>query len=309
MAETVIITGANSGIGKAAAYIFAGQGYQVIMACRNMQSAKPVCEAIKRKTGNSNVNFLQLDISSRSSIYRFCEEYRKKYETLDILIHNAGHFKHGEKKFQRSADGMELTSATNLLGPVLMTELLRDLLSKSANPKVLNACSTNIKHFFDERRSIDFKAMSGQETEGKKYDSYKLYGDSKMGLLMATAFEARRYEQDGICVNAIMIPATKMSGAAIKKVKSYWKLLAVLQTPFLPKQEYIGNAYFSICTSPAYQGITGKLINHRGQTVSAASHSMSFLDIVRGVEVYPPYAENEEAAQKVWNICKGFWHF
>lgn len=304
--KNIIITGANSGIGKTATIQFAKQGYRVIMACRNMEISKPVCQEIREKSQNSNVEMIQLDISSKQSIYTFCDEYKKKYDVLDVLINNAGHFKHGETSFQQSIDGLELTFATNLLGPVLLTHLLLDVLRKSSRPVVLNACSTNIKHFFDDRRKIDFRSLCGEIVSGKKYDSYHLYGDSKMGLLMATFTMAQEYKNDGICVNAIMIPATKMSKSTVKKFKSYWRLLAHLQNPFIPKAEVIGNAYFSICTDRRYDGVTGKLINHLGQIVQVADKSISFAKIMRGLGYYPPYVDDKETSKRVWTVCNRF---
>ena len=301
--KNVIITGANSGIGKAAAFQFAIQGYRVIMACRNIEMSKPVCREIREKTKNSNVDLLQLDISSKHSVHLFCEAYKKKYGTLDILINNAGHFKHGETSFQKSVDGLELTFATNLLGPVLLTNLLSDALAKSDRPVVLNACSTNIKHFFDDRRKIDIKSLCGESVPGKKYNSYQLYGDSKIGLLMATFAMAQEYKSIGISVNAIMIPATKMSKNTVRKFKSCWRILAILQNPFIPEAEVIGDVYFSICTSDLYYKITGKLINHKGKIVSVADKSMSFFKIITGSEVYPPYADDRETSKRVWEIC------
>lgn len=306
MKGTVIITGANSGIGKAAAFKFASEGYRIIMACRNIQISEPVCQEIIAKTKNINVDLLQLDISSRQSIYSFCETYKKKYNVLDILIHNAGHFKHGEKNFQRSIDGIELTFATNLFGPVLMTNLLLDMLAKSKNPKILNVCSTNIKHFFDERRKINFGVLSGETVEDKEYNSYKIYGDSKIALLMVTSMMKQEYKPYNISVNAIMVPATKMSKETIKKFNSYWKVLAFLQNIIIPKSEIIGEAYFSICTSNVYTGMTGKLINHQGKIVEMANDSISFIKSITSTDVYPPYVNNKETIEKVWTICKQY---
>lgn len=306
MKKTVIITGANSGIGKAAAFKFAKQGYRVVMACRNIETSKPICNEIIDKTNNNNIEVIPLDISSKQSIFAFCEAFKKKYDVLDILINNAGHFKHGETSFQESVDGMELTFATNLIGPVLLTSLLLDALVKSNGPRILNACSTNIKHFFDERRKIDFKALCGEAVPEKNYDSYKLYGDSKIGLLMATFKMAQEYKKKNISVNAIMIPATKMSQNTIKKFKSYWRIFAHLQNPFIPKVEVIGDAYFSICTDKCYNGVTGKLINHLGHIVQVANQSISFVKIMRGLEFYPLYVDDEETSKRVWTICNHF---
>lgn len=304
MKKIVVITGANSGIGKAATIKFAEQGYKIIMACRNVKLSEPVRREIIEKTNNSNIELIQLDISSKQSIFAFCKVYKEKYDVLDILINNAGHFKHGEASFQSSTDNLELTFSTNLFGPVLLISLLLDVLEKSTDPRVLNACSTNIKHFFDEKRKIDFRTLCGEAIAGKSYDSYKLYGDSKIALLMATFKMAQEYKN--IAINAIMIPATKMSKETVKKFKSYWRLFAILQNPFIPKAEVIGNAYFLICTSNRYNGVTGKLINHQGQITRVADQSMSFIKIMRGVEVYPPYVNDEETSNRVWTMCNRY---
>lgn len=106
--KIIIITGANSGIGKTAAIQFAKNGYRVIMACCNIEISTPVCQEIMEKSQNKNVDLIQLDISSRQSIYTFCDEYKKKYDVLDVLINNIGHFKHGETSFQHSVDSLPL---------------------------------------------------------------------------------------------------------------------------------------------------------------------------------------------------------
>ena len=113
LGKTVIITGANSGIGKAAAIRFAREGYQVIIACRNLEKSKKAQQEIINLTDNRRVDLLRLDVSFFESIKYFCSEFKKGYQRLDILIHNAGYFKHGEKNYQLSQDNIELSFATN----------------------------------------------------------------------------------------------------------------------------------------------------------------------------------------------------
>lgn len=97
---------------------------------------------------------------------------------MDVLIHNAGYFNHGITTYQFSPDGLELTFATNLFGPHLMTELLLEHLAKSDDARVLNAGSTNIKNFFDPKRAIEFDNLRGEQKERRSYSVYKAYGDS-----------------------------------------------------------------------------------------------------------------------------------
>ncbi|WP_261178467.1 SDR family NAD(P)-dependent oxidoreductase [Anaerobacillus sp. CMMVII] len=93
----VIITGANSGIGKAAAIKFAKEGYRVIMACRNIERSKNAQEEIIAVSNSGHVELMELDVSSFTSIRHFCSDFKNNYEKLDILIHNAAYFNHGEK--------------------------------------------------------------------------------------------------------------------------------------------------------------------------------------------------------------------
>jgi len=106
--KTVIITGANSGIGKAASHIFARNNYTVVMACRNVERSKQVQEEVISESGNQDVVLMQVDMSSFDSIHAFCEDYKRKFQKLDILIHNAAYFNHGEK-YRLSSDHIELT--------------------------------------------------------------------------------------------------------------------------------------------------------------------------------------------------------
>jgi NAD(P)-dependent dehydrogenase (short-subunit alcohol dehydrogenase family) len=104
----VVITGANSGIGKAAARQFAAAGHTVIMACRSVERGEPVRSAIIEETGNHLVELMALDTSSMESIRAFSDAYRERYPRLDILIHNAAYFNHGEP-FRLGPDGVEIT--------------------------------------------------------------------------------------------------------------------------------------------------------------------------------------------------------
>ena len=161
--KIVIITGANSGIGKAAALKFAEEEYRVIMACRNIEISSAVQRDIMEITKNTHVDLMELDVSSFDSIRTFCTAFKSKYPRLDILIHNAAYLNHGEKEYKLSPEDVELSFATNIIGPFLMTRLLADHLTKSPDPRILHACTTNIKNFFDPKRKIEFDNLRGEQ--------------------------------------------------------------------------------------------------------------------------------------------------
>jgi NAD(P)-dependent dehydrogenase (short-subunit alcohol dehydrogenase family) len=304
--KIVIITGANSGIGKAATIKFCDAGYTVVMACRNLKKSKFVQEEIIKITKNTNLDLLELDISSIESIKDFIKNFKNRYNHLDILVHNAGHFNHGEKNYQLSKDNLELTFATNTFGPFLLTHFLLDWLKKSDDARVLHACSTNIRHFFDPKRKIDFDDLQGKLVSAKKYNSYKMYGDSKMALLMMTFKMADYYKNDFIKVNAVQIPAIKISKATIKNLKPIWRLLARIQSFFGAAPEKMADTYFYLCTSEAFRNISGKLINDKRIVMESSFYSSSLIQSIKQLfdkNVYPKYASDKENIERIWQLA------
>lgn len=299
----VIITGANSGIGRAATIKFATEGYRVIMACRNIEKSKKVHLEVMEASKSDRVELMELDISSFSSIQKFCSEYKNKYEKLDVLINNAAYFNHGEKTYQFSADRIEITFATNLFGPFFMTKLLSEHLAKSGDPRILNACTTNIRHFFDPKRKIEFDNLQGELKDSQPYSVYKNYGNSKMALFMLTVKLAEEFEH--IKVNAIQIPAIKISKDTLRKLNAPYRILARLQYLFADSQESMADTYFYICTSEEFKTVTGKLINDQRKIVKPSHYGTSFSDEVKQFfdkSVYPKYADDREVIEKVWEV-------
>jgi NAD(P)-dependent dehydrogenase (short-subunit alcohol dehydrogenase family) len=306
MDKVVVITGANSGIGKAAACRFAEEGYTVVMACRNLQKSKMVQQEIIQTTNNPHVDLQQLDISSFKSIKQFDSCVKETYPKLDILIHNAAFLNHGNKNYQLSGDGIELSFATNVVGPYLLTKLLEGQLEKSDDARILHACTTNIRHFFDPNRKIEFDNLQGEFKDSRPYSTYKMYGDSKMALLLLTFKLAEELKNKHICVNAIQITAIKLSKETIQKMESGWKVAARVQNLLSAQPETMADTYFQLCTSEEFKGTTGKLINAKRTIMLPSAYPdtpgqqiKQFFD----QNVYPKYAANERNMEQVWELC------
>ncbi|MFZ7944112.1 SDR family NAD(P)-dependent oxidoreductase [Neobacillus sp. 19] len=302
--KIVIITGANSGIGKAAALKFATEGYRVIMACRNMRISEAVQQEIIETTKNINVDLMELDVSSFASIRTFCAAFNAKYPCLDILINNAAYLNHGEKEYKLSPEHIELSFATNTFGPFLMTRLLADHLAKSQDPRVLNACTTNIKNFFDPKRKIEFDNLQGEMRGTRPYSTYKMYGDSKMALLMLTFKMAEEFKSMGIKVNALQINRVKLSKETIKKMHSFWKVFAWAQNLTNPLPSGMADTYFHICTSDEFKNVTGQLINHKREIVQPSTTEKGFTQLknIFGSSSYPSYATNPQNIEQIWSL-------
>lgn len=303
--NTVIITGANSGIGKAASLKFAREGHTLIMACRNLHKSRPVRDQIAEDSENDRVYLEQVDMSSFESIRNFCINYHEKYNRLDILIHNAAYFNHGAP-YKQSPEGIELTFATNVAGPFLMTMLLRDLLAKSEDARILHAGSNIIKHFLNPKKEIDFDHLQKEPDNPSDHSVYINYRNSKMALLMLTFRLADEFRNDDIKVYSLQINGATMSREALMKVKPYWRIVARIQNLFFRPPEFSADLYYEVCTSERFTDLSGVHLNHKLDVMQPAKTDAGIItDIKQGVraDVYPSYARNKEVSEKVWNVC------
>jgi len=303
--KTVIITGANTGIGKAAAIKFASAGHKVVMACRSIERSQEAFNEAFNSSPVKTVELMQLDVSSFDSIRKFCSEFKTRHKKLNVLINNAAFFEHGKKLYQLSPDGIELTFATNTFGPFLMIELLKDVLALSGDPRILNACTENIMHFFDPKRKIELDNLRGEYKDTRKYSVYKMYGDSKMALLMLTFKMAEEYKSLGIKVNAIIIPGVKIAIETMRKMSLSYRIIAMIKQPFSLMPERLADCYYHICTSDEFVNITGQAINKHNHVMPAAQHDKGLAKTkeLLSFNYIPKYAYDKEATEKIWDMA------
>jgi NAD(P)-dependent dehydrogenase (short-subunit alcohol dehydrogenase family) len=210
MSEKIcVVTGANSGIGKETALGLARMGARVVMVCRNAEKGKAALEEIRRESGSSQVDLLMADMSSQASVRAVAEQIQQKYPRLDVLVNNAG----GAAPARTlSADGIEMTLATNHLGAALLTLLLLDLLKASAPSRIINVSSEA-----QRRARLD---MNDLQFERRKYRGFAAYGQSKL-LMNAFTFElARRLAGTSPRTASIQEWWRRISGAPIRRRSS-----------------------------------------------------------------------------------------
>ncbi|XP_023011679.2 retinol dehydrogenase 11 isoform X1 [Leptinotarsa decemlineata] len=136
--KTVIVTGANTGIGYEASLEFAKRGARVILACRNEDKANHARDQIVKETENENIVVKLVNMASLSSVRKFAENILQTEERLDILVNNAGV---GALRNKVTEDGLQVLMQVNYFGPVLLTILLIDLLKKSSPSRIINVSS------------------------------------------------------------------------------------------------------------------------------------------------------------------------
>ncbi|XP_025105636.1 retinol dehydrogenase 12-like [Pomacea canaliculata] len=189
--KTAVVTGANSGIGKAIAMEFARRGARVILACRNETEGHAVASEIQKETGNINVVFMQLDLSSFKSIHAFVEKFKEKEQHLHLLVNNAGVNMCPEAK---TSDNFELQLGVNYLGTFLLTELLLDKLRASAPSRIINtsAAAANLGEI-----NFDNISLTGQYSPGTAF------AQSKYAVLLYTLHLSERLKETQVTVNAV----------------------------------------------------------------------------------------------------------
>ncbi len=185
--KTVVVTGANTGIGRVTAEELAKAGARVILACRSAEKTQPVVDEIKRATNNDQVEFLKLDLASLSAVRSAAAELLERVDRIDILINNAGLAgQRGETQ-----DGFEMAFGVNHLGHFLWTLLLLDRVKESAPARIVNVASQ--AHY--GAKGIDFDAV---QRPTKTVSGFPEYEVSKLANVLFTKELARRLEGSGV---------------------------------------------------------------------------------------------------------------
>ena len=191
--KTVLITGANRGIGKETAVELSRRGARVILA--DVQGGEETARDVRIRSGNENVVFHRLDLASLASVRQFAATVLEEEPRIDILINNAGVMTWSRKT---TKDGFEISFGVNHLGHFLLTNLILDRLKESTSARIVNVSS----HFY-RPGSIFFDDLN---LEG----SYLLrgtraYSQSKLANILFTRALAKRLAMEGsrVTVNAV----------------------------------------------------------------------------------------------------------
>ncbi|XP_071478758.1 retinol dehydrogenase 11-like [Diadema antillarum] len=187
--KTVIITGANAGIGRETAVDLASRGARVIMACRNPTKAQAALAEVRQRSGSDNVVFKQVDTSDLKSVRAFADQILKEEDRLDILINNAGVV---AAKEILTPEGFDMIMSTNHVGHFVLTMTLMDLLKKSAPSRILNVSS--LSHaWYTDKPGMEFSNKSGKGLEGLQF-----YARSKLANVIFAKELARRLAGTGV---------------------------------------------------------------------------------------------------------------
>ncbi|CAH8331789.1 unnamed protein product [Eruca vesicaria subsp. sativa] len=198
---TAIITGGTSGIGAETARVLAKRGVRVVMAVRDMKKAEMVKEKIVRESPEADIVLLEIDLSSLSSVTRFCSQFLSQNLPLNVIINNAGVF---SPNLEFSEEKIELTFATNFLGHYLLTEMLIEKMIDTAKKsgiegRIINL--TSVIHTWVKPDCFSFPKL----LHPIKYNGTKAYAQSKLATILHVKALSRRLKDinANVTINAV----------------------------------------------------------------------------------------------------------
>lgn len=269
MSEKIcLITGGNSGIGKAAAIQLAKNHCKVIIACRNSDRGKVAVEEIKSQSNSSNVELIIIDMGSQISIRNGVEKFIKSFTRLDVLIHNAADFDLSRKRPVYSTENIETVWATNHIGPVLMTDLLLPLIKKTENGRIITVASKGL--MLHPLLNIN---IQNPEFRGMKYSVEKAYYQSKLAQVMYTYWLSDKLAQDQVTVNCIRVTNVKIDISRYPNLSQFLKFLYSIKSKFSITPDEMAIAYTALALDDNYKHITGKYFDEKLKIVKSSAYS------------------------------------
>jgi NAD(P)-dependent dehydrogenase (short-subunit alcohol dehydrogenase family) len=264
---TVLITGGNTGIGKATATELARRGAHVVFTSRNAERGTEALADIRAASGRDDVECLALDLADFASVRRCAAEFLERETRLDVLINNAGiNLIRGKR--QLSAQGYELHLAVNHLGHMLLTDLLLDRLKACAPSRIVVLSSHAYLMCPDGLKLDDLQMEQG-------YQAFQCYGHSKLANIAYTVELAKRLEGTGVTVNAVhpgfvetelgrwrpedkasFVPEDEPPGGDKKKAKREGPDLSNLPPP-VPVEEGAATSIY-VAAAPELAGVSGQ---------------------------------------------------
>jgi len=246
--KVALVTGGTSGIGKATATALAAMGADVVVVGRNPERGERAAAEIRAQTGGT-VDLALADLSSQAEVHRLAEEFRQRYDRLDVLVNNAGLV---QSTRTETPDGIETTFAINHLAPFLLTNLLLDVLEESAPSRVVTVSSEA-----ERWGNVDFDDLQSK----KKYRGFPVYGMTKLANIMFTYELAGRLKGTGVT-------ATCMHPGAVNtrfgtNNSGPMTILFRLFKPFMRTPEQGADTLIWLASSPEVEGASGRYYSDR----------------------------------------------
>lgn len=249
--RVALVTGGTAGIGKATAVKLAQDGYKVVIVGRDVQRGEASVHDVKNRSKNTNVTFLQADMSLMREVQRLVDVFLQRYERLDVLIHSAGviHIRR-----MLTEEGLESTFATDYLSRFLLTNRLLDLLKSSAPARVVNIAGAGSR-----MGRIDFDDLLGARLVG----GMRGLGQAQFANDVFTVELARRHSDTALTFT-VMHPGAVDTGIRREFPRFINTILGTLFKPFALTPEQGAEAPYYLATSSAVKS-SGALFKRKQQ--------------------------------------------
>jgi dehydrogenase/reductase SDR family protein 13 len=246
--RTFLVTGANSGIGRAMVEALAERGGRVVLAARSEERTRPVLEGIRARRRSAAVEFLHVDVSDLGSVRRAADAFLGTGRALDVLVNNAGIA--GTQAL--SADGFDLTYATNHIGPFLLTSLLRPALERAPQGRIVNVAS--VAHM--QAKGLDWSLLE-RRTEPRR-SGFADYAATKLMNVLHAKELARRLAGTRVTTYALHPGGVR---------SNVWRALP-LPVQWIIKRFLISNEKGALtqlycATAPELASVTGRYYDKR----------------------------------------------
>ena len=241
--RTFLVTGANSGIGRAMVEALAARGGHVVLAARSEERTRPVLDGIRAQRRSAAVEFLHVDVSDLASVRRAAAAYLATGRPLDVLVNNAG--VGGTNGL--SADGFDLTYATNHIGPFLLTSLLLPAIERAPQGRIVNVSS--IGHMQVKR--IDWTLLE-RRTEPRK-SGFADYAVTKLMNILHVKELARRLTGTRVTTYALHPGGVKSNIWRALPAPVQWGIKL-----FLISNEEGAKTQLYCATAPELAGVSGR---------------------------------------------------
>jgi retinol dehydrogenase-14 len=251
--KVVMVTGANTGMGKEISLGLAGLGANLVMVSRNQARGEAARAEVQEKTGNREVELLVADLSSQQAIRRLVKEFEARHDRLHVLVNNAGM---SLPKRQETVDGLEMVFATNHLAPFLLTNLLLPVLKAGAPARVVTVSSG-----VQAMAKIDLDDL--QST--RSYSEIRSYNATKLANLLFTYELARRIAGTGVTANALEPGFVKTN----LKVPFPFSIFSFMRGAAVDGAK----PTIFLASSPSVEGVSGKFFNNKGAETTSSKLS------------------------------------
>ncbi|CAG9134882.1 unnamed protein product [Plutella xylostella] len=243
--KTAVVTGGSSGFGFDTARLLAEKGARVIIASRSEAKLANATESIRRSTGNENVDYRQLDMSSLTSVRHFASETLLSEQRLDILINNVGAINLPDKLTE---DGLNTMMQVNYFGAFLLTYLLLPFLRASGPSRVINVSAATMYV-----GTVDFDHLNDVEY----WSPLSILANSKLATSLFTVELSERIKYSGVTANSFD-PFVVADTGILDNLGVFKDIGKVIVNSIGRRREDVANEIVFMASDPSLERVTGK---------------------------------------------------